>query len=178
MTARLTPVSPADAARRLQQGQAVLVDIREPDEFARRRVKGALSRPLSGFAKAHLKIAPEHDVIFTCRSGMRTGANCDRLAASVEGEAYVLQGGLDGWVRAGLPTEVESKAPLEIQRQVQITAGALVLAGIGLGVTINPAFLALAAVVGAGLAMTGISGNCLMGKVLAFAPWNRAARAG
>ncbi|MFX6811627.1 rhodanese-like domain-containing protein, partial [Acinetobacter baumannii] len=85
----------ADVAERLTAGRALLVDIREPDEFARRHVKGALSRPLSAFEAAHLKIEPAQDVIFTCRSGMRTGANCARLANAVDGDAYLLQGGLD-----------------------------------------------------------------------------------
>jgi rhodanese-related sulfurtransferase len=101
----------------------VLVDIREPDEFARRHVKGALSRPLSGFETAHLRIEPGVDVVFTCRSGMRTAANCDRLAARVDGAAYVLDGGLDAWAAAGLPVEADGKTPLEVGRQVQIGAG-------------------------------------------------------
>ena len=178
MTARLTPITPQDAAGRLQQGQAVLVDIREPDEFARRRIKGALSRPLSAFSAAHLKIAPERDVIFTCRSGMRTGANCDRLAESVEGEAFILQGGLDAWEKVGQPVEVERKAPLELQRQVQITAGSLVVIGTVLGLMVHPAFLGVAGAVGVGLVLTGLSGHCAMARLLALAPWNRAAAAG
>jgi rhodanese-related sulfurtransferase len=39
-----------------------------------------------------------------CRSGARTGMNCVRLAACVPGEAFVLEGGLNGWKAAGLPT--------------------------------------------------------------------------
>jgi len=105
MTTLLTPLAPADVAARIKAGVAVLIDIREPDEFARGHVKGALHRPLSAFEAAHLKIEPGRDVVFTCRTGMRTGANCDRLAASVEGRAFVLDGGLDGWRKAGLPVE-------------------------------------------------------------------------
>lgn len=175
MTALLIPVSPIDAAERLGQGRAVLVDIREPDEFARRHARGALSRPVSAFDEAHLKIAPDKDVIFTCRSGMRTQAHCDRLARSTVGQAYVLEGGLDAWGQAGLPVEVDAKAPLELQRQVQIAAGSLVLLGVGLGLAVHPAFLGLAGFVGAGLTFAGISGFCGMAKLLAAAPWNRRA---
>ncbi len=46
MPAILTPLKPEIVADRLSFGRAVLVDIREPDEFARRHVKGALSHPL------------------------------------------------------------------------------------------------------------------------------------
>ncbi|HEX6859837.1 MAG TPA: rhodanese-like domain-containing protein [Caulobacteraceae bacterium] len=106
MTARLIPLNPADVAARLKVGKAVLVDIREPDEFARGHVEGALSRPLSNFESAHLTIEAAPDVVFTCKSGMRTAANCDRLAARIDGQAYVLEGGVDNWARAGLPLEV------------------------------------------------------------------------
>jgi len=104
MTAKLTPVAPKDLAALMNQGRAVLVDIREPDEFAAGHVKGALSFPLSAFERAHLTIEPGKDVVFTCKSGMRTNANCGRLAERVDGEAFVLDGGLDAWSRAGLPT--------------------------------------------------------------------------
>lgn len=173
MTATLTALNPADVAQRLKSGRAVLVDIREPDEFARIHVKGALSRPISAFEAAHLTIEPGRDVVFTCKTGMRTGANCARLAARVEGEAFVLDGGLDGWAKAGLPLETDAKAPLEMFRQVQIGAGALVLIGTILGLTVHPGFFAIPAFVGAGLTFAGVTGFCGMARVLAIAPWNR-----
>lgn len=169
----LIPIKPEAAARQLQAGKAVLVDIREPDEFARRHVRGALSRPLSAFEQAHMTVTPGADVIFTCRTGMRTGANCDRLAAATQGPAYVLEGGVDAWGARGLPLEENRKAPLEVMRQVQIAAGALVLVGVALGVIVHPAFLGVAAFVGAGLTFAGATGFCGMARLLALMPWNR-----
>jgi rhodanese-related sulfurtransferase len=173
----LTPLKPAIVADRVRFGRAVIVDIREPDEFARRHVKGALSRPLSSFETAHLRIDPGKEVVFTCRSGMRTAANCDRLARSVDGVAFVLEGGVDGWAADGLPVEEDRKAPLEIMRQVQIAAGSLVLAGVILGFAVNPAFYALAALMGAGLTFAGVTGFCGMARLLSIMPWNRPAGA-
>lgn len=173
MTAKLSPLSPAEVNARLVAGQAVLVDIREADEFARSHVAGALSRPLSQWEQAHLSIAPGGDVIFTCRSGARTSGACDRLAARVEGSAYVLDGGIDGWARSGLPLEVNRKAPMEIMRQVQIAAGLLVLVGVLLGFTVSAAWFGMAAFVGAGLTFAGLSGFCGMAKLLMLMPWNR-----
>ena len=177
MTAQLQTLTPSEVADRLRAGRAVLVDIREPDEFARRHVKGALSRPLSAFEAAHLKLEPGRDVVFTCRSGMRTQANCDRLAAAVDGPAFVLQGGVDAWAAAGLAVEEDRKAPLEIMRQVQIAAGSLVLAGVALGFLVHPTFFGLSAIVGAGLTFAGVTGFCGMARLLALAPWNRTVRA-
>lgn len=178
MTARLIPLSPRDVADRLTSKRALLIDIREADEFARRHVKGAISQPLSALEAAHLAIEPGRDVIFTCRSGMRTHANCDRLAAAtVAGEVLVMEGGLDAWAAAGLPVETDRKAPLEVMRQVQIAAGLLVLAGAILSLVVHPALLAVSAFVGAGLTFAGATGWCGMARLLQLAPWNRPASA-
>lgn len=177
MTATLTPLPPREVADRVRTGRAVLIDIREADEFARRHAAGALSRPLSAFEAAHLKIEPARDVVFACRSGMRTQANCDRLAAATDGAAFVLEGGLDAWAAAGLPVDEDRRAPLELMRQVQIGAGLLVLAGVVAGLTLHPAFFGVSAFVGAGLTFAGATGFCGMARMLAFAPWNRPSRA-
>ena len=173
MTAVLTPLNPADVQARLKSGRARLVDIREPDEFAREHIPGVAHAPLSGFEDAHLSVRADQDVIFMCRSGMRTQSNCSRLAARVDGEAFVLDGGLQGWKDAGLPTSVDKKAPLELMRQVQIIAGSLVVIGALLAWLVHPAWIALSAFVGAGLLMAGVTGFCGMARVLMLAPWNR-----
>lgn len=177
MTASLTALKPEDVAERLKAGRAVLIDIREADEFARSHIPGALSRPLSSYEQANLKLVAGKDVVFTCRTGMRTGANCTRLAARVVSDAYVLEGGLENWARSGLPVATDAKAPLEMMRQVQIAAGTLVLIGVVLGFLVHPGFFGLAAFVGAGLTFAGVTGFCGMARVLALMPWNRRAAA-
>lgn len=173
----LIALKPADVAKRLKSGMAILIDIREADEFARRHVEGALSRPLSALEAERLTIERGADVVFTCRTGMRTGANGERLAAHVDGQAFVLEGGVDAWAAAGLPVREDRKAPLEIMRQVQIGAGSLVLAGVVLGLLLHPAFFGLSAFVGLGLTLAGATGFCGMARLLAWAPWNRRAAA-
>jgi rhodanese-related sulfurtransferase len=175
MPAILSKLSPQDVHARLAAGRAVLVDIREPDEFARSHIAGAISAPLSSLEQAHLTVDPATDVIFTCRTGMRTAGACDRLAARVQGDALVLDGGLDAWVRAGLPVAEDRSAPLEINRQVQITAGLLILTGVILGAAVAPAWYGLSAFVGAGLTFAGLTGTCAMARLLMAAPWNRPA---
>lgn len=173
MTAIVHKLSPQRVRERIDAGKAVLVDIREPDEFARTHIKGALSQPLSAWEHAHLNIDPDADVIFTCRSGMRTAGACDRLAARVTGDAYVLDGGLNAWEKAGLPVETNANAPLEIMRQVQIAAGLLILTGVLLGYAVSPLWFGLSAFVGAGLTFAGITGFCGMARLLMLMPWNR-----
>jgi len=174
MSAVLHKLSPQEVQARIAAGRAVLVDIRESDEFARSHVPGAMSQPLSAFESAHLTIDPGADVVFTCRTGMRTAGACDRLAARVEGEAFVLDGGLDAWAKAGLPVTQDRNAPMEINRQVQITAGTLVLLGVILGFLVAPGWFGLSAFVGAGLTFAGLSGTCAMARLLMQMPWNKA----
>ncbi len=182
MTAMLNPLSAVDAKALLDQGRAVLVDIREKDEFSRRHIAGALSKPLSSWQAnweaTHLAVPADCDLIFTCRSGMRTAGASDRLAARALGAAHVLNGGVDAWGKAGLPLVIDAKSPIEIMRQVQIAAGSLVLAGVILGLLVAPGWFGLSAFVGAGLTFAGATGFCGMARVLMLAPWNRRAVAG
>ena len=172
-----TPViSPAEAKRRLADGSAVLVDIREPQEHAREAIPGAKLSPFSAFDSRSLaaiqgKNAPA--VIFHCQGGRRTAENADRLRECGVPEVYLLEGGLTGWKAAGFATSIDRTKPIEMQRQVQITAGSLVLIGLVLSVAVSPWFAALSAFVGAGLVFAGISGWCGMASLLGIMPWNR-----
>ncbi|MEH3048352.1 rhodanese family protein [Sphingomonas adhaesiva] len=170
----LTTLSPADARRMIDAG-ARLVDIRGADEHARERIPGALNLPLD-----RIDGLPRDGriVVFHCRSGMRTTANAARLeAAASDAPAFLLDGGIDAWRGAGLATIADRSQPLEIMRQVQIAAGALVVTGVVLGLFVTPAFLALSAFVGAGLVFAGATGWCGMAQLLRAMPWNRGAAA-
>ena len=170
----LAAISPQDAKRMVEQG-ATLVDIREADEHARASIPGARHVPLSQLDGAELAVPAGRAVIFHCRSGARTLANAGRLAARVGGaDAYVMDGGLDAWRSAGLPVAVDERAPLELQRQVQIGAGSLAFFGTLLGLIVSPWFFAVPLFVGGGLMVAGVTGFCGMAMVLMHAPWNRA----
>lgn len=169
----LQSIKPARAAELVRAG-AILVDIREIDEHAREHIPGARSRPLDKALTEGVTEPGDRAIIFHCRSGARTLTNMDRLAvAAGDCEAFLLEGGLEAWRRAGLPVDIDRRRPIDIQRQVQIVAGTLVLLGVILGILIHPAILLLPGFVGAGLVFAGISGFCGMAKVLAFLPWNR-----
>ena len=173
MTTTLAPMDPGTLAQRLKRRDVTVIDIREPDEFAREHIPGALSVPLSTLEKAKLDVDPRGDVVFHCKSGMRTNANCDRLAEHVDGPGFVLTGGLEAWKQSGGVTTKDAAAPLELNRQVQITVGALMLIGVALATFAAPQFIALPALLGAGLLMAGLTGWCGMAHLLAAMPWNR-----
>jgi len=163
-------IDPVRAKRLIDEG-AMLVDIREPDEFARERLPGAQNRPLAGLASLQTRGAKA--VVFHCRSGMRTQANADRLAAAADCDAYLLEGGLDAWKKAGLPVTLDRGQPIDLMRQMQITAGTIALIGVLLGTWVAPGFYVLPAFIGGGLMFAGITGFCPMVRLLGRMPWNR-----
>jgi rhodanese-related sulfurtransferase len=163
-------------ARRLLDSGAILIDIREADEHARQKIPGARHMPLSKLDEADLAWHQGKPVIFHCKSGIRTQTNALRLAAKLGGtcDAFIVEGGLDAWRKAGLPVVSDRHQPLELQRQVQIGAGSLALLGTLLGLYVSPWFFAVPAFVGAGLITAGLTGFCSMARILMRAPWNRA----
>lgn len=165
----LPTISPSDAKRLVDQG-ATLVDIRGPDERAREHIPGSHHGPLTQLTDFAGVGTP---IIFHCRSGMRTKSNAGHLRQSAPCEAYMLEGGIEGWKQAGLPVTVDDSQPIEISRQVMIVAGSLVLIFVALGALVAPAFSLLAGAIGAGLVVGGVSGWCGMAKLLALMPWNR-----
>jgi rhodanese-related sulfurtransferase len=165
----LQTITPEDAERLVAQG-ATLIDIREKDEHARERIMGALNVPLSTLTDLGGIKGP---VIFHCRAGKRTADNAGRLQQAARCEAYMLEGGIEGWKQAGRPAVLDKSQPIEINRQVMIAVGSLVLIGVLLGTFVRPEFYALSGVIGAGLVFAGVSGFCGMAKLLALMPWNR-----
>lgn len=171
--ATLRGIDPKSLKRRLDEGSAILIDIREPSEFAREHILGARLVPLSTVDRHDFDREHGKAVVFHCRSGNRTAANAGRLLAGDFAEAYALEGGLEAWKAAGLPTHLDRSAPIDVMRQVQIAAGSLVVLGVLLGLIASPWFLALSGFVGAGLVFAGVTGFCGMARLLQVMPWNR-----
>lgn len=173
---KLKSISPDRAAVLMRSG-AVLIDIREADEHARENIPGARHHSLTRIDSESPVRSGDEVVIFHCKSGARTQGNSPKLGAAAQNcEAYILEGGLNAWKKAGLPVTLDRAQPIDIMRQVQIAAGSLVLVGVVLGAAITPAFYALSGVVGAGLLFAGVSGFCGLARVLGMMPWNRSAR--
>lgn len=166
------PFLPAgEAKRRVDAGEAVLVDIREADEHAREHIAVARLVPLSKFLPGAVR-AEAKPVIFHCQSGNRTCTNLERLREGGASEFYVLEGGLNAWKSAGLPTVVDRRQPLPLQRQVMITAGSIIVISLALAWLVSPYFIGITAFMGCGLTFAGLSGWCGLAKLLEHMPWN------
>ena len=168
----LRELTPRDVWKLLEDGKARLFDIREPDEIEAVRAERAEAAPLSLAGCMNLPpLEPGTVAVFTCRSGHRVKMNeAAILPLAAGGQAYSLAGGMDAWIREGLP--VRRGRRLSIERQVRIGAGALVAAGSLLSLA-WPSFAILPLFIGCGLVFAGITGFCGLGLVLRHMPWNR-----
>ena len=168
----LSSISPEEAYKKLQEGTARLVDVREPDELTTLRFPGAEAAPLSIIRWVDLRPArAEQPIIFTCNSGRRTRNESELLQQLAGGPAFQLEGGINNWVKKGLPVERDAKT-LPMFRQIQIGAGSLVLLGL-VGGLAWPGLRWLSAFVGAGLVFAGVTGFCGLALLLAAMPWNK-----
>jgi rhodanese-related sulfurtransferase len=168
----LPHISPTDAKLLIDRG-AMLIDIRDLEEHARERIPAARNHPLSRLCEGSVGEGVSA-IVFHCKSGNRTRMNAALLAKAATADAFILDGGIEAWKKAGLPVALDRKQPIEMMRQVQIAAGGMALLGTVLGYFVQPGFYALAGFVGAGLMVSGLTGTCAMARMLKFMPWNRA----
>lgn len=96
-------LTPAELKAMLDGGTALLVDVREPDEFTAGHIKGAVNLPLSGFSPDKLPAADGKTVVLQCAGGKRSGMALDRCANAQAVIDTHLGGGLSAWRASGLP---------------------------------------------------------------------------
>jgi sulfur-carrier protein adenylyltransferase/sulfurtransferase len=95
---RLSPVALRDQlASAHATAQLVLIDVREPHEFAARHLAGARNVPLGELGGRLGELAAGATPVFICRSGRRSLAACAlAMRAGIEAPAH-LEGGLLAW---------------------------------------------------------------------------------
>jgi rhodanese-related sulfurtransferase len=87
-----------DLKARLAAGNVLLVDVREPHEFAAGHIPGSISMPLSTFDADDLPMAGGREIIFSCAAGVRSRhALMIAQAAGLSVEAHYI-GGFKDWV--------------------------------------------------------------------------------
>ncbi len=96
-------VLPRDAAAAMDDG-AMMVDIRELDEYAEIRIPGAVLIPMSTLGQHWLTLPRDRPLVIQCRSGNRSQAVARFLSAHGL-DASNLAGGILAWEGDGLPVE-------------------------------------------------------------------------
>jgi rhodanese-related sulfurtransferase len=171
-------VSPGALRAWLAAGKAVLVDVREPAEYASDHIEGSVLLPLGTLSRDALPDLQNHKLVIHCRKGGRGANACHKLLHEMPGiEIYNLEGGIEAWENAGFPVRRSGRKMLPLDRQVQLTIGLFVLAGSFLGYFRDPAYFLLSGFFGAGLTFAGLSGFCGLARLVALMPWNHAPQA-
>ena len=160
--------------------EPTLIDVRTPAEFEAGHIPGAVNVPLDelegSLDQLRTVLDDHHDVVLVCRSGARAGQAQEALQAAGLTAPTVLSGGIVDWEKTGGAVN-RGRQSWELERQVRLAAGSLVVAGI-LGSTVTPRTKWLSGLVGGGLVFAAASNTCAMGMALAKMPWNkRGARA-
>ena len=89
----------------LREDAAVVVDVREVDEFAAGHIPGAINMPLSTFQPSRLPDTGARKLVLTCLGGKRSAMALDKCGVAEAAVDTHLAGGFGAWQSAGLPIE-------------------------------------------------------------------------
>ncbi len=108
MTDPIREIDVQHAARLTEAGEALLLDVREDDEWAAGRAPGAEHVPLGSLQPG--EVPTDRPVLALCRSGNRSGKAAQALAAAGVNVRNVT-GGMKAWAAAGLPVVTAGDQP-------------------------------------------------------------------
>ncbi len=107
---RAEQVTAEVAARLVEEGDSVLIDVREPEEWRVGRAPQAIHIPLGELGARLGELPSDRTLIMVCRSGGRS----DRAASALVGlglPASYLAGGMQAWQAASLPIVADGGGP-------------------------------------------------------------------
>lgn len=97
-------VSPQQAAEMQSQQKAIIIDVRENDEWNTGHIAGAIHIPLGDIQNRIIELAKYQNqpVITQCRSGARSAKAADILSKAGFNNVHNMDGGLNAWQKADL----------------------------------------------------------------------------
>lgn len=106
MSAPIT-ITPVELQERLDAGdELVLLDVREPEEWAICRIEGSLLVPMGDVAARVSELDPSRPTVCICHHGIRSHHVAAALVRLDFDAVYNLAGGIDRWAR-----EVDERMP-------------------------------------------------------------------
>ena len=87
------------------KGQLILLDVREPWEYARDHIPAATLTPLAQIIARPQEAITADNVVFVCEVGQRSAVAAELAAAAGKQHVFNLEGGMQAWRNAGLPVE-------------------------------------------------------------------------
>jgi rhodanese-related sulfurtransferase len=154
-----------------------LVDVRSPGEFETAHITGSYNVPLDVLdehgTEVVARLEQDRDVVLVCRSGQRSAQAAKVLREAGLTSGRVLEKGLIDWEGQGYAVDRGAQR-WELERQVRLVAGSIVLSSV-VGSVAIPRLKWLAAAIGGGLTYGAVSNTCAMGTALSKLPYNRGA---
>jgi len=100
-------VSVDEAKAMLEKGNAVVIDVRQPDEWASGRVAGAIHIPVDDVLARIDELPADKALLFICAQGVRSGLACEMAAAMnlATDRLYNIEEGTPAWIQKSYPTE-------------------------------------------------------------------------
>jgi rhodanese-related sulfurtransferase len=100
-------VSLDEAKAMLDKGDAVVIDVRRPDEWADGHVAGAIHIPVDDVLARIDELPADKDLLFICAQGVRSGLACEMAAAMnlSTDRLYNIEEGTAAWIQKSYPTE-------------------------------------------------------------------------
>ncbi len=100
-------VTTLEATQMINREDAIVIDVREPAEYARGHILGARNVPLAELERRSAELARHKSkaVIVCCENGNRSGAALAALKKEGFASVVNLAGGFGAWQQAGLPVE-------------------------------------------------------------------------
>lgn len=102
-------IEPREAWEHAQSGEAIIVDVREPDEVAEVGVPGAVHIPLGSLPAEAGRLPDDREVLFLCRSGNRSAYATEFLQSRGHPRTANIRGGIILWHQSGLPTTLDRR---------------------------------------------------------------------
>lgn len=98
-------VSPTEATLMINREDAIVLDVREPNEYAEGHIPNSRLVPVGQVAKRLGEFDKYKDkpIIINCRTGNRSGSACSVLRKNGFAKVFNLRGGIGAWEQAGLP---------------------------------------------------------------------------
>jgi len=93
-----------EAQKRINEG-AVLVDVREQNEYDEAHIPGSVLLPLSQLAERFEELPKDKPLVMQCRSGARSGRAAEFLLQNGYSDVVNMAGGIMAWTEAGNETE-------------------------------------------------------------------------
>lgn len=104
--AGISVLSVTEAVMLMSRKSALVLDVREPDEFAQGHLQGARNVPLSQLSVRLKELEKFRDkpVLVVCERGRRANAAAKLLKAQNFATLNVLKGGMQAWIEAKMPS--------------------------------------------------------------------------